>query len=185
MPLEVHNFKDSLAFSQKYEQAEWWEENYKKAFPDFMAMHTVKEAGWAQQGGVDRVIILKSGKTILVDEKVRKRDSEDILLEYWSVEEKKKPGWIEKDLATDYIAYVFLPSQICYLLPFQLLRKVWEENKTEWIRRSKDKKDKSFTHVRAENNWNGGKDHSCGVAIPIYILMNKLKEASIICWGEY
>jgi hypothetical protein len=35
----------------------------------------------------------------------------DFLLEYWSDYERRSPGWIEKDLACDFIAYAFVPSR--------------------------------------------------------------------------
>ena len=51
------------------------------------------------------------------DEKVRAEDWPDILLEQWSDEDRRAPGWVQKPLACDYIAYSFAPSGVCYLLP--------------------------------------------------------------------
>lgn len=52
-------------------------------------MVSVRDDGWAQRGGIDRVITLACGRTIKIDEKVRKEDWPDILLERWSDEQRK------------------------------------------------------------------------------------------------
>jgi hypothetical protein len=38
---------------------------------------------------------------------VRAADWPDILLEQWSDEERRKPGWVQKPLACDFVAYAF------------------------------------------------------------------------------
>ena len=62
----------------------WWTDVYRGAFPDLLSMTNVRKDGWAQRGGIDRVLTLSSGKTITVDEKVREKVWPDILLERWS-----------------------------------------------------------------------------------------------------
>jgi hypothetical protein len=79
--MTVHNFSDSLEKSKAQEDAAWWPVVYKKAFPGYVAAVSVRNDGWAQRGGIDRVITLKSGKTVTVDEKVRYESYNDILLE--------------------------------------------------------------------------------------------------------
>jgi hypothetical protein len=129
---QVHDFKQSLAWSHKHSDAPWWENVYRQAFPNFLSMQSIREDGWAQRGGIDRLVTLKSGKVIKIDEKVRGKDYPDVLLETWSSREHKRPGWIEKDLDCDYIAYAYVPSQTCLLLPFLLLRAVWIEYGAIW-----------------------------------------------------
>lgn len=129
----THDFKTSLALSQSQAEAPWWEPVYRAAFRNFASMVSVRADGWAQRGGIDRVITLKSGKTLTVDEKVRSVHYDDILLERWSDQGKRTPGWIQKDLACDFIAYAFIPSQTCHLLPFPMLRRAWLQNGTQWI----------------------------------------------------
>jgi hypothetical protein len=96
-----HNFDTSLALSKEHEDAPWWPEVYARAFPGHLSSVSVREDGWAQRGGIDRVITLRSGKTVTVDEKVRLQDWPDIALERWSDRQRKVPGWIQKDLACD------------------------------------------------------------------------------------
>jgi hypothetical protein len=57
----------------------------------------------------------------------------DILLEQWSDEARRVPGWVQKPLACDFIAYAFAPSRRCYLLPVALLQRAWRLNGREWI----------------------------------------------------
>src|SRR5688572_29161879 len=101
----VHDFGASLAQSNRHTDAPWWRDVYRTAFPSLRSMVSVKEDGWAQRGGIDRVLTLSSGRTIYVDEKVREKDYGDIILEQWSDVERRKPGWIQKPLACEYIAY--------------------------------------------------------------------------------
>lgn len=101
----IHSFAESLALSHAHDDSPWWAEVYSVAFPGFAGMVSVRNDGWAQRGGIDRVITLKSGRVVTVDEKVRSQSYGDILLERWSARERKAEGWIQKDLACDYIAY--------------------------------------------------------------------------------
>ncbi len=163
--MKQHNFTDSLALSNAQVDAPWWLEIYQKAFPTIQSYVSVREDGWAQRGGIDRVITLASGKTISIDEKVREKDWGDILLEYWSDRDRKTKGWIAKDLACDYIAYAFVPTGRCFLLPFLTLRQAWLRNKNEWV--------KKYPRIEAQN-----KNYvTVSVAIPIDILFPALTDA--------
>ncbi len=84
--MAVHNFNSDLEYSHSQSDAPWWEEVYRQAFPNFAGMVCVRNDGWAQRGGIDRVITLTSGKTLTIDEKVRREVWPDILLERWSDE---------------------------------------------------------------------------------------------------
>lgn len=165
-----HNFADSLALSHRHADAHWWRLVYQEAFTDLESMPSVRNDGWAQRGGIDRVLTLGCGKTLTVDEKVRSEDYDDILLEYWSDEARKVPGWVAKPLACDFIAYAFIPSQRCYLLPFQTLRRAWRDNRKTWVRDHRE--------TRAQNSGYT----TVGVAVPIPVLMNALKDAILVRW---
>ena len=92
----LHDMGRSLAISRSYESARWWPEVYRKAFPSMKAYISVRDDGWAQRAGIDRYVVLESGRIIPIDEKVREKDYGDILLERWSNEERKIPGWVHK-----------------------------------------------------------------------------------------
>lgn len=175
----VHSFQQSLQKSHEYEDANWWNEVYRKAFPGLVASVSVRQDGWAQRGGIDRVLTLKSGKTVTIDEKIREKDWPDILLERYSDKKNKTHGWMQKSLACDYIAYAFVPSETCYLLPFLTLRKAWLENGQEWIRKAEQKED-GFRLIDAVNqNYT-----TQSVAVPIKALFSAMERAMTISWAQ-
>ena len=83
---------------------------------------------------------------------------------------RKIRGWVAKPLACDFIAYAFIQSQTCYLLPFQTLRRAWRDNCKQWVRDHK--------RVRAENNGYV----TISVAVPTKVLMEALSDAIKIQW---
>lgn len=168
----VHDFAESLERSHSYANAPWWYEVYRLAFPNLQSAVNVREDGWAQRGGIDRVLTLASGKTISVDEKVREEDWPDFCLEYWSDEARKVRGWIAKDLACDFIAYAFVPSAKCYLLPFLTLRQAWRQNGQTWVRQYKRIEAKNPRYV------------TVSVAVPIHVVMQALSDAMLVKWDN-
>jgi hypothetical protein len=121
--------------SEQYAEADWWLPVYRRAFPRLQSAVSVRDDGWAQRGGVDRVLTLSCGRTYTVDEKVRTEDWPDVLLEQWSDEARRIPGWVQKPLACDFIAYAYAPSGVCYLLPVVPLQRAWRQHGREWIER--------------------------------------------------
>lgn len=176
-----HDFNESLRFSHRQSDEWWWELVYRAAFPDFDHMIDLRADMKAQRLGVDRVVVTKSEKRLRVDEKVRRTVWPDILLEYWSKEPTSDNrgvlGWVAKDLHTDFIAYAFVPSQTCYLLPFQTLRVAWKRNGRKWVDRHKI--------VRAQNvdKATGHEWTTTSVAVPVEELLNSLADASVLRWG--
>jgi len=168
----MHDFAQSLKASHAQADAPWWEPVYRNAFPDFAVMHCVRQDGWAQRGGIDRVIVLKSGKTLTVDEKVRTKQYPDILLERWSDRARKKAGWVQKALACDYIAVACIPTQTCHLLPFQQLRRAWILHGHEWIAR--------YEPVLADNP--GYVTES--IPVPVDVLFGALMGAMTVHWAS-
>lgn len=185
-PQQVHRFQESLALSENYTSAPWWEDVYRQAFPGFLSMQVIHDAEWGQYAGIDRIVILKSGTTLYIDEKVRSRDYPDIALERWSDKQRRKPGWIQKNLACDFIAYAFIPSQTCYLLPFPQLRRAWKLFGPEWIEKAKREeeagipfKDREYPIIYAENPTYTTES----IGIPRDILRDALFDAIKIRWS--
>jgi hypothetical protein len=154
--------------SEQYSEAPWWENVYRRAFPKLASAVAVRQDGWAQRGGIDRVLTLECGRTYSVDEKVRTTDWPDILLEQWSDEARRVAGWIQKPLACDFIAYAFAPSGVCYLLPVAPLQRAWRRNGKEWIARYGTRKAHNVSYI------------SVGVPVPRNVLMQAIAEAMII-----
>ena len=168
--MTTHDFQERLDCSRSYADAPWWFNVYRSAFPDLAAAVSVRGDGWAQRAGVDRILTLTCGRTISVDEKVRERDWPDILLERWSNEESRIPGWVQKPLACEYIAYAFVPSGKCYLLPTLMLQRAWRLHGREWIA--------SCREVRAQN-----KSYcTVSVAVPIAELLAAISDAICVRW---
>jgi hypothetical protein len=169
---KVHDFAVSLELSHQHADAPWWLDVYRSAFPNLSSAVCVRSDGWAQRGGIDRVLTLESGKTLTVDEKVREKDWPDILLEYWSDRDRRIPGWVAKDLACDFIAYAFIPSRTCYLLPFALLRRAWQINRFHWV--------KEYPEIRAENKGYT----TVSVAVPTAVLIQAINDAMVVSWKQ-
>lgn len=165
----THDFATCLRASQEQADAPWWEEVYRHAFPDFATMSYVGDCP-AQRDGVDRVVVTSSGHNYKIDEKVRIKDYKDFFLEFWSVKEKGKRSWIALDLAADFIAYAFVPSRRCYLLPFPPLRLAWRENHREWVSTYGEKivPNQGYT--------------TRGVAVPIPVVMDAIRDAFLVTW---
>lgn len=165
------SFATALAFADSYRDAGWWEPLYERAFPSLASAVPIKEDGWAQRGGIDRLITLTSGKTITVDEKIRARDWPDILLEVWSNEEMRSPGWIQKPLACDFIAYAYAPSKVCYMLPLPALQRAWATSGEQWIER--------YGTIRSRNS----RYTSVSVPVPRHVLLAAIAEALVLQGG--
>lgn len=173
----LHNFSESLALSHKQADAAWWREVYAEAFPGFCSMVSVRVDGWAQRGGIDRVITLESGRTITVDEKVRAKGWPDILWEYWSDKDRKVKGWCVKELACEYIAYAFVPTQTCYLLPTLQMRKAWDLFGAGWIDKATNGVS-GYSIVDADN----GSYVTRSVAVPIPVSLSAIQDAGVVSW---
>jgi hypothetical protein len=154
--------------SERHSDSEWWLTTYRRAFPRMRSAVSVRQDGWAQRAGVDRVLTLACGRTVTIDEKVRSEDWPDILLEQWSDEERRIPGWVQKPLACDFVAYAFAPSGVCYLLPVLPLQRAWRQHGRSWI--------KKFGQRRAQNEGYV----SVGVPVPRSILLTAIADAMII-----
>lgn len=173
----VHNFADSLALSNQHADAPWWESVYRRAFPGFSQMMSVRNDGWAQRGGIDRIVLTEGGRQYAIDEKVRTQDRDDFCLEAWSDFERRVPGWMNKDLACDFIAYAFVPSRRCYLLPFATLRLAWKRNGAGWMDSAR-RDAAGFRVIRADN----GRYTTLSVAVPIDVVMASLQAAMLVRW---
>jgi len=164
----THDFDTSLAYSEVSSDEYFWDAVYRKAFPNMVNHMLASGDTQSQRMGIDRVIILSNGQVIKIDEKKRKELYKDILLEYISVDTTCAPGWIEKDLAIDYLAYAFMPTKTVYLFSWSLLRRAWEHYKKQWI--------ETYPRITAQNN--GYKTIS--VAVPIDVVTKAVNVASVI-----
>ena len=128
----MHDFLGSLAASHAASDLPIWEQIYRAAFPSFCAMVDHRQDGEHQRAGIDRSVILQNSKQILIDEKIRYKPYNDILLEYLSNDRTGALGWVCKPLRADYIAYAIAPLGRCYLLPVIQLQTAWTQKGEFW-----------------------------------------------------
>ncbi len=166
----TNDFRRDLEWSHAQLNQSWWESVYRQAFPGFKSMEEITRDGWAQRAGIDRLVTLDDGTVLKIDEKCRREIYEDFALEYWSDEERRIPGWIGKPLNCDYIAYAFVPSRTCYLLPYQTLRTAWYRNRGVWINTYGVKRALNPNHT------------TVFTPVPIPIVLGSLAEAMTIHW---
>ena len=183
--MTMNDFRTDLQFSHSMENAAWWDTVYQKAFGPFMiSHHRLTHDGWHQRAGVDRVILCRDSTIYHIDEKVRRQDWPDILLEidaewYGDGDTRNKKGWAIKDAKTDFIAYAFVPSQTCYLLPFPMLRLALKNNWLTWDALASNNQH-GFRHVQAAN-----KSYvTRSIAVPIATLTEALRDALCISWKD-
>lgn len=127
---KVHDFDINLFYSLDPEESDYLDSVYKQIFPglkDIEFMKTREE----QRKGIDKKLHFENGATITFEEKKRRVAYDDILLEIWSVSEKRIEGWLYTSHA-DYISYFIPSSQKLYILPLLLLRKAWARNQEQW-----------------------------------------------------
>ena len=168
-----HDFNEQLKFSESARHEPFWIAVYQRAFPELATWYFNNRDNGAQRAGIDRVLVLHGGKTLTVDEKVRKDDYGDIALEYISNDRTGAIGWMEKDLLIDYLAYAVLPSRKCYVLPWQMLRRAWLHHRDVWIEKARRGLD-DFKCVPAKN-LAGYTTHSVGV--PVEYLLKRVSRA--------
>lgn len=114
------------------------------------------------------MLTLSCGRTYTVDEKVRSEDWDDILLEQWSDEAARKPGWVQKPLACDFIAYAYAPSGVCFLMPVVPLQRAWRQQGREWIDRYGQRRARNPGYV------------SVSVPVPRGVVMQAIVEAMFV-----
>lgn len=168
MTIIPHDFQKSLKFSEKASHEPFWDAVYRKAFPGMVNHMLCSGDVPTQRMGVDRLIYLNNNRELRVDEKKRLRAYPDILLEYISNDRDGAPGWMEKNLVIDYLAYAFMPTQRVYMYDWLTLRRAWVANAVAWKKRYKP--------VIAQNV--GYKTLS--VPVPIGVLQKAMYEATCI-----
>ena len=173
--MTVNDFHEDLAYSLEANTEPFWAAVYQKAFPDIKSMRLVENLE-EQKAGIDRVITLDNGKEYSIDEKKRRKSWGDILLETKSSEERDTPGWINKPLRIDFMAYAFMPDKRVYLFSWPMLRRAWINFEPVWTEQAIEETN-GFRIVRAANREGYT---TVSVAVPIDTLLKAAKTASII-----
>lgn len=166
----INEFKKDFRYSNKHDKF-WWK-IYSKMFDMNYMFRSPKEL---DMKGVDRVIVLSSGDLITIDEKIRRGSYDDFLLEYISDKEENTPGWIEKPLECDFIAYAFEEEETAYFFYWLELSKLWKKVGNAWIGNGK-RGEFGFDIVEAKNYKDGKYIYTTiSLAIPCQMLLRALK----------
>lgn len=157
----MHDFQTDLEYSLEERENDLFDRFYYRVFPGLDSIELVRDMK-RQRLGIDKVLCFKSGKQVTIDEKKRRTDYGDILLELWSVWERRKRGWLYT-CQCDYIVYAIMPSKTVYLLPSLLVKRAWWANRGEWLA--------VYPEIPAENPGYTTKS----IAIPTDILIRAIK----------
>ena len=128
--MKVNEFQTDLKYSLDERENEVFDRFYHRVFPGIKTIELVVDMAM-QRKGIDKILHFKSGKSVTIDEKKRRKYYGDILLELWSVWEQNKRGWLYT-CQCDYIVYAVMPAKTVYLLPVLLLKKTWLVNQQSW-----------------------------------------------------
>ena len=158
--IKLNNFHNDLEYSMELRDDERLDDFYKAAFPMLERIEFCSEISM-QQKGIDKIIYFSNGNAISIDEKKRRKDYGDILLEIWKNKEQKKPGWLFYSQC-DYIVYAILGANKIYLLPVLLLQMAWKNNGKEWLGKY---------DLKIANN---GSYDTVNIAIPTDVLLNAI-----------
>lgn len=169
---QIHTFQTQNDWSQQGALDAFWNDHYQRMFPTMSGVIRNKKDGRGQRLGVDAVIVFPNGKTVSVDEKTRRRLYNDICLEHTSSDTPYRVGWVEKDLAIDYLAYGFIDSDLAFFLPWPVLQKAWFANRDEW-------KAKYRAVVARNPTYN-----TLSTAVPIHVLFEAMSRAMCYGYGE-
>ena len=123
-----NDFKNDLQYSHKGNN----EINafYYKHFSDLKNIES-KDDLKTQFKGIDKELQFNDGHIIKIEEKKRRKDWGDILLEIWSNEATQRKGWLYTS-QSDYIVYIIEPSKKVFLLKTLALRQ-WAIQNQDYI----------------------------------------------------
>ena len=128
---------------------------YTTYFPELKKIEEIKDKR-RQFRGHDVHLHFNNGEKMVIDEKVRRSDWNDILIEYLSNKQTGREGWIYKN-ESDYLAYLF-PKKGCYLLD--------TPNIKDWVK-DEDSSFWDFEDVESENEGIYGPYTTVCKAVPL------------------
>ena len=128
----MNDFDIDLQYSIEARDNQDLDNFYKSIFPDLKEIEFVEDLE-LQKKGIDKILHFNNGKSVLIDEKKRRKDYGDILLEEYSNYEEKTWGWLGREKHTDYLIYYVVPANKIYIFPFLILQLTWLRNYNNWL----------------------------------------------------
>jgi len=168
----MNNFKDQLKYS--YEDPGVFEEAYKRYFPGYVGSKFVENKD-EQYRGIDKILFMRDGRQISVDEKKRGIDYGDILLEIFSNDKSKRLGW-SLTAESEYICYYVVPIKTFYFMRVLEIRKWIVDNGEDIKKVLKGGNVKNIIKVVAKNpGYN-----TISIAVKTQVLESCLTEFGIV-----
>lgn len=164
---KIANFENDLAYSVNDSDEPYFDAFYKFYFPHLEGHAILNGDCREQRDGVDRKLFFPGGHTIIVQEKRRRSDYGDILLEYESNNVTHTKGWIEKFQTIDYWVYAIMPTKRFFIYPWCALVRVWAKWGTLWK--------KSYRTFEANN----GSYKTLFICVPSNVLHYELRGAMV------
>ena len=97
-------FRDDLGYSHDARAGAAFDQFYRRVFGGAITITPVHDLR-LQRRGVDKVLSLPDGREVRIDEKLRRKDYGDLLIEEFSDFDRQKPGWLSPAARSDFIAY--------------------------------------------------------------------------------
>lgn len=150
------------------------ERGWSETFPQVISSKGIRSGDPRQRWGCDRILTTRSGRSVLVEEKVRFREyCGDLLLEVEHVFDDgrdSEPGWIRKPMQSEYIGFLWVPTRRFEVYPWLQLQ--------SWY--AKHSKDHSLPRISSRGNNEGYSTSS--MLVPRSVLESEC--LSVIEWKE-
>jgi len=162
----AHDFKKSLIKSKESSKDPIWD-NLLQYFWPGCKRKDYEDDLHMQKSGVD-AIVMYNNKPIWIDFKHRPpqpRSYDDILLEIWSNEGSRVPGWAVKEDKADYYLYLNETNGTCQILPAKEVRLALKKHLEVW-------KSRGYFQPRADN----GSYITVSICVPLAVLDNACQE---------
>ena len=133
----IHSFTNDLAVENREASALFWTIAYNRLFGGIRGQAIAPKGSAEQKAGIDRWVTLASGETVSVQEKTRKRQVRDLLLElrHVAADGRTWAGWANQDGKADFLLYVSKTDGECRLWRTADLQRVLRRNYFGWQKR--------------------------------------------------
>jgi hypothetical protein len=128
MNLKINEFNTDLEYAAKDSLFTNFYSNF------FTGIKTIKfvEDLETQKKGIDKIITFNNGHIITIDEKKRRKDYNDILIEIYKNKGLKRKGWLYYTEA-DFIAYGMEDTKRVFLINTLRLQELYYMNEEKWL----------------------------------------------------
>lgn len=177
----THDFAESLRYSHEVSAQPWVEQGIRALMPGAVHVQRLPHDAAHQRLGRDWSVMMSTGGTIYLDDKLRTEDWPDVALERWSVYpvagQRPYPpvkgtvnGWAVEPTDADFILYGWVPARRLMLLPVPAMRTAFMRHGLQWRDAAMAEVD-GFRFAEARTRRNGGAPYlSVSIVVPIPVL---------------